>query len=86
MAIHTAFPADGFTARWQTWDDDSARGADAALGERRLDGHRARSAASTIHYVIRLSPTWQVRQFLLFRDLDEPDLWLAPTATAAGAR
>ena len=30
-----------------------------------------------IHYVIRLSPTWQVRQFLLFRDLDDPDLWLA---------
>ena len=26
--------------------------------------------------MIRLSPTWQVRQFLLFRDLDEPDLWL----------
>jgi hypothetical protein len=26
---------------------------------------------------VRLSPTWQVRQFLLFRDLPEPDLWLA---------
>ena len=24
-----------------------------------------------------LSPTWRVRQFLLFRDADEPDLWLA---------
>jgi len=30
-----------------------------------------------VQYVLRLSPTWQVRQFLLFRDLDEPDLWLA---------
>jgi hypothetical protein len=29
-----------------------------------------------VEYVIRLSPLWQVRQFLLFRDLDEPDLWL----------
>ncbi|MEZ5296453.1 MAG: putative glycolipid-binding domain-containing protein [Ilumatobacteraceae bacterium] len=25
---------------------------------------------------MRLSPLWQVRQFLLFRDLAEPDLWL----------
>ena len=25
--------------------------------------------------MVRLSPLWQVRQFLLFRDLDEPDLW-----------
>ena len=30
-----------------------------------------------MQYVLRLSPTWRVRQFLLFRDLDEPDLWLA---------
>ena len=29
-----------------------------------------------VTYVVRLSPTWNVRQFLLFRDLDEPDLWL----------
>jgi len=30
----------------------------------------------SIQYVIRLSPLWQVRQFILFRDLAEPDLWL----------
>ncbi len=30
-----------------------------------------------IHYVIRLGPDLRTRQFLLFRDLDEPDLWLA---------
>ena len=29
------------------------------------------------HYVIRMSAMWVVQQFLLFRDLDEPDLWLA---------
>jgi len=29
-----------------------------------------------VQYVIRLSPMWQVRQFMLFRDLAEPDLWL----------
>jgi hypothetical protein len=26
--------------------------------------------------VLRLSPLWQVRQFMLFRDLEQPDLWL----------
>lgn len=30
-----------------------------------------------VEYVLRLSPTWQVRQFILFRDLEQPDLWLA---------
>lgn len=30
-----------------------------------------------VEYVVRLSATWQVRQFILFRDLEEPDLWLA---------
>lgn len=30
-----------------------------------------------IHYVIRLSALWKVQQMLLFRDLEEPDLWIA---------
>ena len=29
-----------------------------------------------VQYVMRLSASWQVRQFLLFRDMDEPDLWI----------
>lgn len=29
------------------------------------------------HFVLRLSAQWVVQQFLLFRDLEEPDLWLA---------
>jgi hypothetical protein len=33
--------------------------------------------SETVHYVLRLSATWHVQQMLLFRDLDEPDLWLA---------
>ena len=40
-------------------------------------GQRRGRAASAIEYVLRLSATWQVRQFILFRDLEEPDLWLA---------
>ncbi len=30
-----------------------------------------------ITYVLRFDEGWRTRQFLLFRDLDEPDLWLA---------
>ena len=32
--------------------------------------------SDNVQYVMRLSATWQVRQFLLFRDMDEPDLWI----------
>lgn len=71
----TAFPADGYTARWQTWDlegDETVtlrweNEAWTAMGE---------VSREKVSYVIRLSPTWQLRQFLLFRDLTEPDLWL----------
>jgi hypothetical protein len=30
-----------------------------------------------VQYAIRVDRFWKVRQFLLFRDLEEPDLWLA---------
>lgn len=29
-----------------------------------------------VHYVVRTDEQWRVRQFLLFRDQEEPDLWL----------
>lgn len=35
------------------------------------------------HYVVRFSATWHVQQMLLFRDLDEPDLWLATDGRGA---
>lgn len=34
-----------------------------------------------VQYVVRLSATWHVQQLLVFRDLDEPDLWLANDGT-----
>ncbi len=72
---HTSFPADGFTACWATWDGD-----DAEQLTLRWE-NEAWTAASTIvrdrvECIVRLSPLWQVRQLLLFRDLPEPDLWL----------
>jgi uncharacterized protein len=74
-AALTAFPADGYTARWRTWADDAHE----TLTLRwENEGWTATGEVQreAVTYVIRLSATWQVRQFLLFRDLDEPDLWL----------
>jgi hypothetical protein len=33
--------------------------------------------AVDVHYVVRLGEDWRPTQLLLFRDLEEPDLWLA---------
>lgn len=30
-----------------------------------------------VHYVVRFDHAWHARQLLVFRDLDEPDLWIA---------
>jgi hypothetical protein len=62
--------------RWASWTGDTT--------ERLLlgfenDGWTAEGqiAGLDIHYVIRFDRSWQVRYFMLFRDDDEPDLWLA---------
>lgn len=71
-----AFSADGHDVTWETWDgehtehvtlrwENEAWTASGDVGRER------------VQYVLRLGPTWRVRQFLLFRDLAEPDLWLA---------
>ncbi len=73
--LHDPFPADGHTARWASWDGASSETLTLAWDN---EGWTASGvvAGPDVQYVIRLSPLWQVRQFLLFRDLDEPDLWL----------
>lgn len=71
----TAFGADGHVARWQTWDADGDETLTltwenegwVAIGE---------VGRERITYVVRLGPLWELRQFLLFRDHDTPDLWL----------
>ncbi len=76
MSTYTSFSSDGHTARWLTWDgghDETLT----LLWEN--EGWTASGIVGReqVQYVLRLSPTWHVRQFILFRDLDEPDLWLA---------
>jgi hypothetical protein len=76
----TAFPSDGYTARWRTWDHAHLETVTLRWENEgwTATGEVGREAVT---YVVRLSATWQVRQFLLFRDLDEPDLWLGTDGT-----
>ena len=69
------FSSDGHVAKWTGWDapdeevltitwENEAWTASGVVGREQ------------VHYIVRISPTWHVRQFLLFRDMDDPDLWL----------
>ena len=83
MSGLVALPADGWTARWDDWNGGNTE-------ELTLRWENEAWTASglvtgeNIQYVVRLSPLWEVRQFLLFRDLDEPDLWLGTDGTRWG--
>jgi hypothetical protein len=63
-------------ARWASWAGDT-------LEVLRLgwenDGWTAEGVIGgiDIHYAVRLDEHWNVRQFVLFRDMEDPDLWLA---------
>jgi hypothetical protein len=76
----TAFPSDGYTARWQTWEGD---GDETVTLRWENEGWTAigEVGREAVSYVLRLSALWQIRQFLLFRDADEPDLWLGNDGT-----
>ena len=76
MSSLRSFSADGHAATWTTWDGEHAEEFTLTWENEAwtASGHVGRE---NVQYVMRLSPTWHVRQFLLFRDLDEPDLWLA---------
>lgn len=71
-----AFSADGQRVAWRTWDGEHTETLDLAWDNEAwtATGHVGKER---VEYVLRVAPTWHVRQFLLFRDLDEPDLWLA---------
>lgn len=73
---YSAFSSDGHVARWATWDGD---GEETTTLVWENEGWTVSGLVSreSVQYVLRLSATWQVRQMLLFRDLEEPDLWLA---------
>lgn len=81
MSSYPPFPLEGHTAEWATWEGDGVEQFDIRWEN---EGWTAsgRVGRERVQYVVRLTAHWQVRQFLLFRDLDEPDLWLATDGTA----
>lgn len=76
MSSYRPFSADGHAATWTTWDDAHVEEF-SLTWENEAWTATGKVGRENVQYVMRMSPTWHVRQFLLFRDLDEPDLWLA---------
>lgn len=80
MTSYAPFPAaheaTGHVVRWTTWDGAHEE-TTTILWENEGFTVSGVVGREQVQYVLRLSPSWQVRQFILFRDLDEPDLWLA---------
>ena len=86
---YRAFSSDGHSVRWRPWDEPHTdqpetdeHGGD-ELHELLLLTWENEAWTATgnvgreqVQYVMRISPTWHVRQLLLFRDMDDPDLWL----------
>ncbi len=65
-----------FSARWRSWDGGPGETVEVQWDNGGWTA-QARNERLDLTYVVRFSPTWHARQFLLFRDFDEPDLWLA---------
>jgi hypothetical protein len=72
----TTLSPDGYELTWATWDGDHSETLRLSWDNEAWTAV-GRVGRENVEYVLRLAPTWHVRQFLLFRDLDDPDLWLA---------
>jgi hypothetical protein len=76
MTNYSPLPASGLVASWTNRLDGTA--CTVALRWENeawtADGH---IESNNVQFVMRISASWMVQQFMLFRDLDEPDLWLA---------
>lgn len=76
MSNYKAPTSSGLTMTWCAWDGRPASTVDLRWEN---EGWTAQVAldADAATAVIRLSAGWMVQQMLLFRDMAEPDLWLA---------
>jgi hypothetical protein len=75
VSAYRPFSADGAEVRWTTWD---GRHTEVLTVTWENEAWTASGIVERerVQYVLRISPTWHARQMLLFRDLDDPDLWL----------
>jgi hypothetical protein len=74
--VFSAFSSDGHRAAWSAWAGPSS---ETVTLHWENEGWTAEGIVrgADVHYVLRLSAAWHVQQVLLFRDLDQPDLWMA---------
>lgn len=76
MSNYTPLPASGLATSWRNLADGTTTSV-ALRWENEGWTADGRIESNDVQFVLRISPMWQVQQFLLFRDLTEPDLWLA---------
>lgn len=69
-------PFEGMTATWQSVVADQVETLTLHF-ENESWTINGQITGLNLQYVMRLTATWQLQQMLLFRDMDEPDLWLA---------
>jgi len=76
VANYLALPPSGLTLQW-----NSPTGEHACTARLRWENEGWTAeidlSAERATAVLRLSAAWTVQQFLLFRDMEDPDLWLA---------
>ena len=69
-------PLEGLTAMWQEVTSGNTETLTLHF-ENESWTVNSQISGLDIQYVLRFTATWQLQQMLLFRDLEEPDLWLA---------
>ena len=80
VTSYSPFPAahqhPGHQVQWATWDGQFGETTTIVWEN---EGYTVSGIVGRerVQYVLRLSANWQLRQFILFRDMEEPDLWLA---------
>jgi len=73
---YSRLPLDGLTAAWVT-DDGRFRETLTLRFENEAWTAEGLVQGADLQYVFRFTASWQLQQMLLFRDMDDPDLWLA---------
>lgn len=69
-------PLEGVSVEWTT-DDGSGHEMLTLRYENEAWTAEGLVRGADVQYVFRFTATWQLQQMLLFRDMDDPDLWLA---------